>query len=107
MLVLSRKKNETIVIGSNIKIQVLKVSGSTVRLGITAPRDVKVIRGELAPYEIDVDDAEDKKTDLPGSDDVSRDQDGHGLRLVAEFDVQLDESAEMDLRIANPFAPVM
>ena len=50
MLVLSRKKNESIVIGDNVQIEVLKVSGNTVRIGIKAPREVKVLRGELAPY---------------------------------------------------------
>jgi len=108
MLVLSRKKNETIVIGPNVKIQVLKISGSTVRLGITAPRDVKVIRGELAPYEIDVDAEEDKKSkENPGSDVQQSGEDHGGLRLVAEFELPLEECVDSDLRIANPFAPVM
>ena len=48
MLVLSRKLNQEIVIGDDIKITVLKIKGNTIRLGIDAPRDVKVIRGELA-----------------------------------------------------------
>ena len=50
MLVLSRKKNESIVIDGNIRIEVLKVKGNTIRLGISAPQDVKVLRGELAPF---------------------------------------------------------
>jgi carbon storage regulator CsrA len=49
MLVLSRKINQEIVIGENIKITVLKVKGNTVRLGIDAPREIHVVRGELAP----------------------------------------------------------
>ncbi len=47
MLVLSRKQDQEILIGDNIKITVLKARGNTVRLGIEAPRDVKVVRGEL------------------------------------------------------------
>lgn len=47
MLVLSRKPNEEILIGDNIKITVLKVKGNTVRIGIEAPAAVKVKRGEL------------------------------------------------------------
>lgn len=47
MLVLSRKQQQEIVIGDNVKITVLKVKGNTVRLGIEAPREVKVVRGEL------------------------------------------------------------
>ena len=47
MLVLSRKLKEEILIGENIKITVLKVKGNTIRLGIEAPRDVHVLRGEI------------------------------------------------------------
>ncbi len=47
MLVLSRKQQQEILIGENIKITVLKVKGNTVRLGIEAPRNVRVMRSEL------------------------------------------------------------
>jgi len=47
MLVLSRKEGERIVIGDNITLIISKVSGNRVTIGIEAPRDVKVIRGEL------------------------------------------------------------
>ena len=47
MLVLSRKLNQEIIIGDNVKVTVLKVKGNTVRLGIEAPREVRVVRGEL------------------------------------------------------------
>lgn len=47
MLVLSRKEGERIVIGDNITLVVSKVSGNRVTIGIEAPKDVKVVRGEL------------------------------------------------------------
>lgn len=47
MLVLSRKEGERISIGDNITLVVSKVSGNRVTIGIEAPRDVKVVRGEL------------------------------------------------------------
>lgn len=47
MLVLSRKKNERIVIGGVIKVEVLCIRGNVVRLGVTAPEDVRVAREEL------------------------------------------------------------
>jgi carbon storage regulator len=47
MLVLSRKKNETIVIGSSVSITVLEVRGDKVRLGILAPKEVTVDRKEV------------------------------------------------------------
>ena len=49
MLVLSRKTKETIVIDQIARIEVIKVKGNTVRLGIKAPSSVKIIRGELSP----------------------------------------------------------
>ena len=54
MLVLSRKQNQQILIGNDIKITVLKIRGKTVRLGIEAPRHVQVARGEIVPKEVDV-----------------------------------------------------
>ena len=49
MLVLTRKLKESIRIGDAITVTVLRVKGNTVRLGIEAPREVRVVRGELAP----------------------------------------------------------
>jgi len=51
MLVLSRKLQQEILIGDNVKVTVLKVKGNTVRLGIEAPRSVRVVRAELPPIE--------------------------------------------------------
>ena len=47
MLILSRKKDETIVIGDNISISVVDIKGDQVKLGINAPNDVKVFRQEV------------------------------------------------------------
>ena len=47
MLVLSRKKNERIVIGENIVITVVEVRGDRVRLGIEAPQEVPIHRSEV------------------------------------------------------------
>ena len=47
MLVLTRRKNQSIVIGGDIVVTVLEVKGDQIRLGITAPRDVQVFREEL------------------------------------------------------------
>ena len=53
MLVLSRKLNEEIHIGNNITITVLQVKGRVIRLGIEAPRDIRIIRGELSDHDVD------------------------------------------------------
>ncbi len=47
MLVLTRKLDESIQIGDDIKITILRVKGNTVRIGIEAPREVRVVRDEL------------------------------------------------------------
>jgi len=47
MLVLSRKLGETVVVGGNIRVTVVGVRGTTVRLGVEAPKDVEVLREEL------------------------------------------------------------
>jgi carbon storage regulator CsrA len=47
MLVLTRKANQQLLIGNDIVITVVKVRGNTIRLGIEAPRDVRVVRSEL------------------------------------------------------------
>jgi carbon storage regulator CsrA len=52
MLVLSRKLNEEIVIGENIRITVVEVCGNRIRLGITAPKDVRVRRDEVPLREL-------------------------------------------------------
>jgi carbon storage regulator len=47
MLVLSRRESERITLGDSIVVTVVKVAGDRVRLGIEAPADVLVLRGEL------------------------------------------------------------
>ena len=47
MLVLTRKTNQSIMIGDDIEVSVLAVSRDKIRIGITAPRDVPVFRKEV------------------------------------------------------------
>lgn len=47
MLVLGRKKMETILIGDDIEVVVLEINSDGVKLGISAPRDVAILRKEL------------------------------------------------------------
>lgn len=49
MLVLSRKEGQRLVIGDRVVVKVLEVTGGRVRLGIEAPREVSIRRGELPP----------------------------------------------------------
>jgi carbon storage regulator len=47
MLVLTRKSNQSIMIGDDVEVSVLSIMGEKVRLGISAPRDVPVFRKEV------------------------------------------------------------
>lgn len=48
MLVLTRKLQERIHIGNNVTVTIVRIQGNTVRVGIEAPGDVRVVRGEVA-----------------------------------------------------------
>ena len=62
MLVLTRKSNQSIMIGDDIEVSVLSVMGEKVRIGIQAPRDIPVFRKEVY-LEIQ----EERGRDLAGS----------------------------------------
>lgn len=47
MLVITRKKDESILIGDNIEVVVVKIDDGSVKLAINAPKDIKILRKEL------------------------------------------------------------
>jgi carbon storage regulator len=47
MLILSRRVGECVTIGNDIVVRVVSISGNQIRLGITAPREVRVLREEI------------------------------------------------------------
>ncbi|MBI1344800.1 carbon storage regulator [bacterium] len=49
MLVLTRKRDGVIRIGNDIVIRVIRTGKSSVKIGVEAPSDVRVVRGELGP----------------------------------------------------------
>ena len=68
MLVLSRQKDESIIIGDDVEITIVDVRGDKVRLGINAPRSISVHRKEV--YEAIQREKEQKaKEDATGADD--------------------------------------
>ena len=81
MLVLSRKEGEKLVIGENITLVVSKIAGNRVTVGIEAPADVKIFRGELK-QEMEDDAARDQARVVP-------------LRRAATVTIDLDEIAEL------------
>jgi|GEM_PF-4829450 len=52
MPVLDRYKGESVIIGHHIKITILGRKGDEVRIGIQAPKNIRIIRAELKPKEI-------------------------------------------------------
>ena len=66
MLVLSRQRDETIMIGDGIEITIVDIKGDTVRVGIKAPRSVTVHRKEVyeAIREENIETARQQKPDL-------------------------------------------
>jgi carbon storage regulator len=69
MLVLSRKKNESIVINNDITIVVVEIRGDKVRLGVEAPKEVPVHRREV--YDI-------RRNDASGGSKTVTDVSGNG-----------------------------
>ena len=47
MLILTRKSDEEIIINSNIKIKVISITDGQVKIGIDAPKEIEILRGEL------------------------------------------------------------
>lgn len=74
MLVLTRKSNQSIMIGDDIEISVLSIMGEKVRIGIQAPRDIPVFRKEVY-LEIQQDEADE--------DDGATDQVDEALKKLA------------------------
>lgn len=62
MLVLTRKLDQEILIGDDIRVTLVKTRGNTVRIGIEAPREIRVIRGELADAQRAVPEPDDVQT---------------------------------------------
>jgi carbon storage regulator len=51
MLVLSRKERQSIRLGDDITVTIVRLTRDQVRLGIDAPREIRVLRDELEPHE--------------------------------------------------------
>jgi carbon storage regulator len=47
MLILTRKVNEEIIFNSNIRVKIISIADNQIKIGIDAPKDVEIFRGEL------------------------------------------------------------
>ena len=73
MLVLSRQRDESIMIGDNVEIIIVDVRGDKVRLGITAPKEIPVHRREI--YDAIQREKAEKKAPEPVNDEPKADED--------------------------------
>jgi len=70
MLVLARKKGESIMIGNQIEVVILDTEGDTVRIGINAPRQIEVFRKEV--YDAIQQSNREASLNLPAVSDLDR-----------------------------------
>ena len=83
MLVLSRKKNESVLIGSDIRICVVETKGGTVKIGIEAPDNIRIQRAELEQTAFDFsNNINEFLLTVPGVANV-------GCSIVSRFDQKL------------------
>lgn len=108
MLVLSRKKNETIVIDGGIEVEILQTKGGTVKVGIKAPSDVRIVRGELEMYPQMIpagNDAANESSEIEAvADQAVLNIGDNELHVLPAFTSELD-CKESHLNIANEFQP--
>lgn len=118
MLVLSRKLDEEIVIAGNIRISVLRIAGNTVRIGIDAPKDIHIVRGELvdhaAPSETargnksgsvsSIHDAADLKRSDRTESSLTLVVDERGIRHERNQVLQMESQSNSDLGGDSPLA---
>ena len=98
MLVLTRKLKEEILIGDDIKVTLIKVSGRTVRIGIEAPREMRIRRAELEPF------AEVGVAELDTDDDVLSEREmafAHPQPMAGKSQNSAAEKTSPRNRIAN------
>ena len=98
MLVLTRKYQEKIRIGNNITITVLRTKGKAVRLGIEAPSDVPVIRGELS-FENESSEVEEptETVSFEDSEPVKRSSRSNGMATATRWEAVRDSETKVTL----------
>ena len=87
MLVLSRRPSERILFPSvGISVEIIRTKGNTVRVGIEAPEDIRVLRGELHSHSSDVSSMGIGKQAISTDSNVDNFEEGERLRLCQRMD---------------------
>jgi len=100
MLVLTRKLKEQIRVGNEITITILRVSGKSVRVGIEAPREVRVVRAELPALEGEQPEGEEMSVEIVQTN-VARASGRRGPKTTGESTGSTPRPASTVVRI-NP-----
>ncbi len=72
MLILGRKEGEEILLGNDIKLKIVEINKGTIKIGIDAPKEVLVLRGELKDKIEEINKQANVKTDVREIKDLSR-----------------------------------
>ena len=71
MLIITRKKGESLMIGDDIEIVISKIDDGSVKIGINAPRDIEILRKELYE-EVELENKEATKIDISMLDNIRK-----------------------------------
>lgn len=93
MLVLSRKEGERIVIGGNVVVTVSRIAGNRITLAIDAPRDVRIVRGELTTFDSPLD--VPVRGEMQGNDSVANCGEHSQCAAALPFELELDGTLEL------------
>jgi len=105
MLVLTRKLQQQIKIGEHITVTVLRVKGNTVRVGIQAPREMRVIRGELPKNAANTETAAPEVVNIETADVTPAETASENVEAAEEAACAVD-LAPRETRTANSPAPL-
>lgn len=104
MLVLTRKLQEKICIGNDITVTILRVKGQQVRIGIEAPRNVRVIRGELPPLATDREQPAEVASQEEPTGQVRFEVEGTLVGAETDSDADTEETGTVFMGRGNPVA---
>jgi carbon storage regulator CsrA len=102
MLVLTRKHQERIHVGDNITVTVVRIKGNTVRIGIEAPQDVRVMRGEIAHQN-----PETRSIELDLGQPLDANAAGDEIPSAIDGDQSAEEPQEWLPRERSSYAPLL
>ena len=106
MLVLSRKSNQEILINGNIRISVLKIKGNVVRIGIDAPAEVSIKRGELEAKNCASNKPDNSTDSVDGAVVVAEEQAGYQLLPLPSANISTESLDQASTDVPSKFPEI-